>query len=119
MIQDIDEMRNINAGSGDDLAMIRKMVYRTDDNVNHHIEHVGGLREELNSIAQDRDDYLRHVKNGNIGTLENRKSLILHSNKPNRKPTYKFKSRSKHSSNLAKGETPSIAPSTYSKMAGL
>ncbi len=43
MLGDLQEMQQMNRGSEDDLAEIRRMVYSTKDNVDHHIQVVGSL----------------------------------------------------------------------------
>ena len=50
MLQDINDMQTLNRGSDDDLAEIRRMVYCTKDNVDHHIQAVGNLSSNLNTI---------------------------------------------------------------------
>jgi len=57
MLMDIESMREQNAGSTDDLDIIRRMVHRTGDNVDGHIEHVGGMKYNLDNMDADSKDF--------------------------------------------------------------
>lgn len=64
-------MRTVNQGSEDDLAFIRKMVYDTKDNVDHHINVVGNLRDNLTNIHSEAQYFDKLWKHGTINQLKN------------------------------------------------
>jgi len=70
MLGDLQEMQQMNRGSEDDLAEIRRMVYSTKDNVDHHIQVVGSLWENLNTIHEEQTQFDQNQKSKSLKNLK-------------------------------------------------
>ncbi len=110
MIQDIDQMKQQSAQGFDDLAQIRRMINNTNENVNHHIQTVDYLKEDLTNMRNDHSDFQQHMKNGSTYTLKNRKALAPFD------PTKRKKKgrRSQASLDPGRDSSPSITVPSYS-----
>jgi len=86
------------------------MINNTNDNVNHHIQTVDYLREDLNHMHEDQKYFNQHLKNGSAATLKNRKALASFVPKPKKKRGR----RSQATLNPSRDASPSIAIPSYS-----